>query len=486
MMKPTFWNQVKDAAQADPTVRIQALDKLLTEYHQCPKNNVTGRHTIAKAIVAQSGTALEKSAVDGEYVAARIIQMSAQDTLKRLSFDMEAMNVKQTTGMTPKTLIKAFRPERLDPNHHKWGLAVNEYKEYRSKWEQELLGYASNPNSGELAVTSLYDYLAAHTPKYDAPTKYYTPVAKARKRLLIANPGEANKSQQTEILRQSKKSDGSVFKSFDTKGSRHMFVLDGEKHFYAAKPSLKDGKWKHHSSLADGACILGAGEMEVKNGKIVSISQRSGHYHPDPEQVLNVLDVLKESGVDLSQVRLYAYTYFNDPSGKQPDKDISNQPRECFVPADYYLATNGKWAHDPMAYKNSPGAHSAPMIGEIITDVDRVWRLHADDLKVPKKETSNIGYHPESMEPLLNAPTSEELGYEAVTMSVPIATPVSKPVDKLGANAPRLGLVHDRVKFFEKVAKANAVSNNNNVKKSPPPLPDSGYVEAKMGEGDWA
>lgn len=64
----------------------------------------------------------------------------------------------------------------------------------------------------------------------------------------------------------------------------------------------------HHSSLLAGIPVACAGEIEIKNGRIVWLSHKSGHYKPAREQLLQVLAMLQRRGVDLS----FALSAFNN------------------------------------------------------------------------------------------------------------------------------------------------------------------------------
>lgn len=55
----------------------------------------------------------------------------------------------------------------------------------------------------------------------------------------------------------------------------------------------------HHSSLLAGAAVAGAGELEVKNGKILTLSNKSGHYCPPLSAFLQVLGRLQAKKISL-------------------------------------------------------------------------------------------------------------------------------------------------------------------------------------------
>jgi len=61
---------------------------------------------------------------------------------------------------------------------------------------------------------------------------------------------------------------------------------------------------RHHSSLLAGAEVAGAGEIKVLGGKLVHISNKSGHYAPGAAHLLQALFLLNKRGVDLNQTRV--------------------------------------------------------------------------------------------------------------------------------------------------------------------------------------
>lgn len=75
-----------------------------------------------------------------------------------------------------------------------------------------------------------------------------------------------------------------------------IFVVsqDGEIHM----ASHKVGQY-HHSSLLGGAEVALGGEMQVKNGKIVMMSNKSGHYLPGAGQLVQFLHFLAKDGIAL-------------------------------------------------------------------------------------------------------------------------------------------------------------------------------------------
>ena len=62
--------------------------------------------------------------------------------------------------------------------------------------------------------------------------------------------------------------------------------------------------FRHHSTLLAGSNVAGAGEVQVDKGKLVWISNKSGHYAPSAPHFLQVLHQLQKKGVDLSVVKV--------------------------------------------------------------------------------------------------------------------------------------------------------------------------------------
>ncbi len=75
----------------------------------------------------------------------------------------------------------------------------------------------------------------------------------------------------------------------------------------------------HHSSFLAGGDVAGAGEIKVNNGKLTGITNKSGHYRPGPEYLVQVLKEFRERGTGLSGVYLKAF--FTDAQGNVQTDD---------------------------------------------------------------------------------------------------------------------------------------------------------------------
>ena len=72
--------------------------------------------------------------------------------------------------------------------------------------------------------------------------------------------------------------------------------------------------YRHHSSLLAGQNVAGAGEMQVWNGTLRWISNKSGHYFPEVAHFLQTIHSLNKKQIPLGNVRL---SFLFDGSPKQ-------------------------------------------------------------------------------------------------------------------------------------------------------------------------
>ncbi len=69
----------------------------------------------------------------------------------------------------------------------------------------------------------------------------------------------------------------------------------------------------HHSSLSAGMAVAAAGQIEVRDGKVIRINRASGHYKPPEWAFDQIIQRLKDGGVDFKAVELGGAKEF--PSG---------------------------------------------------------------------------------------------------------------------------------------------------------------------------
>ena len=81
---------------------------------------------------------------------------------------------------------------------------------------------------------------------------------------------------------------------------RAIFVVDEAGNIFASN-FQRVGVF-HHSSLVAGGKVLTAGELQVENGVLKLISNKSGHYRPPTKSTDVFLGVMREAGVNTSSV----------------------------------------------------------------------------------------------------------------------------------------------------------------------------------------
>jgi len=86
-------------------------------------------------------------------------------------------------------------------------------------------------------------------------------------------------------------------------GAGHaIWVCSAERRFYCADHVA--GSF-HHSSFLGGVPVMGAGEWAIDRGRLVIISNKTGHYRAGFEEMFRVMLRLSANGVDLSSVKVF-------------------------------------------------------------------------------------------------------------------------------------------------------------------------------------
>lgn len=71
---------------------------------------------------------------------------------------------------------------------------------------------------------------------------------------------------------------------------------------------IREGKLivgRKHSKIADEFPVRGAGEFVVVNGKVRSLTNKSGHYQPNVAETKRMIKELEEMGLDLSEAKIF-------------------------------------------------------------------------------------------------------------------------------------------------------------------------------------
>ncbi|MDP1834624.1 MAG: hypothetical protein Q8K75_01730 [Chlamydiales bacterium] len=111
--------------------------------------------------------------------------------------------------------------------------------------------------------------------------------------------------------------DSSTAKSIPIKPGTEIFVMGPDQTIYSAAYQPSE---LHHSSFLAGGAIIGAGELKIENGELKAISNRSGHYKPNEQNLLDVLKILDAKKVPLENVQLEVCSPAGEriyPSAKQ-------------------------------------------------------------------------------------------------------------------------------------------------------------------------
>ncbi|MCV7110617.1 hypothetical protein [Mycolicibacterium setense] len=85
-------------------------------------------------------------------------------------------------------------------------------------------------------------------------------------------------------------------------GGRAIFIMDPHGNFYLSHEHAP-GKI-HHSTLGNGNPVGGAGEIAVVDGRVVELTDDSGHYRPLRSNTKSVLDELAGRGVDVGSISI--------------------------------------------------------------------------------------------------------------------------------------------------------------------------------------
>ena len=91
------------------------------------------------------------------------------------------------------------------------------------------------------------------------------------------------------------------------RGEDTIFVMNMDGSLYAYNPRSLSSLIIQHSSFTAGRAVAAAGRMEVVDGVIVKTDAKSGHYHPEKRQFLQLQARLAELGYDLPLSRMHMH-----------------------------------------------------------------------------------------------------------------------------------------------------------------------------------
>lgn len=91
---------------------------------------------------------------------------------------------------------------------------------------------------------------------------------------------------------------GELIDTADFPGDSALFVMNEYGEIFVG--AGRDHSF-HHSSFVAGGRVAAAGEVVIRNGRLVSMNHRSGHYRPTLAQTRQFLNELRRRGVRVDQ-----------------------------------------------------------------------------------------------------------------------------------------------------------------------------------------
>ena len=81
---------------------------------------------------------------------------------------------------------------------------------------------------------------------------------------------------------------------------------------------VQNERLTYHSDLMNFKPVLFAGEILIRGGKVIGITNSSGHYQPSLQQLINCLETFDSLGLDLSDVQISDYNglYFTQSAAE--------------------------------------------------------------------------------------------------------------------------------------------------------------------------
>lgn len=180
-------------------------------------------------------------------------------------------------------VVDDFWFEVMDPLHR-----LNYYNVYTSGWYlSEIPNYFIY-----LETVENHPLLQILAPLEDQMKYFYTEEERAPHQLSF---------KEGVIYWQGKPFDTKANYSFHSGQGVCIYVLGVDEEFYVNNHVAGE---IHHSSEFAGGEIIGGGELIAENGKLLSISNKSGHYRPGSKDILSTLRILEKKYGSLAYVEL--------------------------------------------------------------------------------------------------------------------------------------------------------------------------------------
>ncbi len=147
--------------------------------------------------------------------------------------------------------------------------------------------------------------------------------------------------------------------------SSFLYAIDPDGYFYTASmhDKVAEQKIMHHSSFLAGAPALCAGELRTVEGRLIDISNESGHYLPKFENLMMAAEVILGTGYDPDGD---GHVLFNDYVGKyQPlptgKKSVQYRvPLRLFVEKGERLESPDDFKLEEKKFTSRPDAYVDP------------------------------------------------------------------------------------------------------------------------------
>ena len=116
--------------------------------------------------------------------------------------------------------------------------------------------------------------------------------------------------------------------SCSKKDKEYLFVIDLDERLFLCEGS----KEIRHDSLTFGKPVLSAGAMIIEKGDIVRLALESGHYQPSVSNGVQLLNILRKKGINISPEVLFDF-YYNFEKCTLSIKDFDDKYGACNIPA---------------------------------------------------------------------------------------------------------------------------------------------------------
>jgi hypothetical protein len=240
-----------------------------------------------------------------------LVRQRWQNAAEKVSVVAKGSRELERSGLKGCIVDEEYWPEVLSPMHFgtNYRAALKKLWRMDKQTSESFLEWSRHPANRKAALEGFLGY-----PEFASDKTFIHPQSKIERnevdegkllvKYLTAEEREAYSISVNDgrlFLHDNSPLNTAHFQSMKKSG-RAIFVMAPSGHLYAGSHVVNRF---HHSSFLSGAAVLGAGELITDDmGKLIGISNKSGHYKPAAENILNVLKKLDEAAVDLNQVEV--------------------------------------------------------------------------------------------------------------------------------------------------------------------------------------